>query len=311
MIHSGILGSKIWKAVVRYEYVDINTRSTQHARLDFEVQQWLQGISPNLRLSKDRTERAISIGDKPEHSLLQVLLYLTANQMRITLHRQSLLFTTLATDNGTTAITTIDIAKESIRIIDWFHTLDTVVYRIHQATFNNFLVSALTVLLLGVCRAPALYAQYTRDEFNTALHLIEDLSESSSTAKRLWKKMTKLRHVGVKLGFAYDSFKANRQREEHETDYRGTSSNQRESISSRESTRPVEPAQLPYTESDDNTSYLDFAFPGIDFDTFPQGAYNIRDDLLDFFETGDRHLSHSSWVRLRPLKPRIKLKIKT
>lgn len=111
------------------------------------------------------------------------------------IHRESLFTTTSITADPQGARITIDLAKDTIKLLDILRTTSEI-YSSHPVCFNYFLYSALTVILLAVCRAKAQFYEYCRGEFHIALNLVGGLSAKSSVARRLWKIIKHLKIVG-------------------------------------------------------------------------------------------------------------------
>jgi len=76
----------------------------------------------------------------------------------------------------------------------------TDLYRTQQVMFNYFLVSALAVLFLAVCHAPAQFVENCKEEFYMALELVRGLSANSYVSKRLWRTVGMLKEVGPRIG---------------------------------------------------------------------------------------------------------------
>jgi hypothetical protein len=194
MVAYGHIGSKVWKATAKSGKLG---KKEEAAYLDFQVGEWQNSIAPEYQLHANSDE--MLEGHSRTKSRLRVLLYLRANQMRLLIYRRCLMTSTTIVENPSGARRVVDIARDNIRILERLNRLSDI-YLSQQSCFNYFLVSALAVLFLAVCHAPAQFNETCREEFFLALNLVRGFSARSYVARKLWKTIKHLKVVGPKLG---------------------------------------------------------------------------------------------------------------
>lgn len=154
--------------------------------LDFKVNEWRRNLPSCLHFHPDMDFDPLQ-GTRGQYRL-RLLLYLRANQMRIIIHRKS------ALRSGSDAIDTssvngmVEVAQDTIRVLAKLSQASNI-YHAQQKTFNHFLESALSVLLLVTCRSKATADRSCAAEVQLALDVIERLSTSSSITRRLAEKL--------------------------------------------------------------------------------------------------------------------------
>jgi hypothetical protein len=195
MIFYGRLAAKVWKAVASCGGSTQKLSGDEIAYLDFQIEQWAKSIPSDLQLPQSPVPDSAD----PSARLLQYHNPLGANQMRILVHRQSLLTKDSMRRDSSSAQLVVNLAKDTIEVIDQMNTMSNM-YRVHQSAFNYFLVSALSTLFLAVCHGPEKWRETCQDSFAVALGLIKELSSKSFTARRLWKTIRHLKQAGSQLG---------------------------------------------------------------------------------------------------------------
>ncbi|KAK4957764.1 hypothetical protein LTR66_013252 [Elasticomyces elasticus] len=194
MIAYGHIGSRVWEATSNPSKLG---KKEETAYLDFKVREWQNTITPEYRLHHGGDD--MLKGHTRTENRIRILLYLRVNQMRLLIYRRSLLSPTTIMENPSDAQLVVDIAKDTIRLLDKLNRLSDI-YSSRQTCFNYFLVSALTVLFLAVCHAPAQFNESCREEFFLALDLVRGFSARSYVAGKLWKTIKHLKVIGPKLG---------------------------------------------------------------------------------------------------------------
>jgi hypothetical protein len=198
LIAYGCTSSKIWKAVNTSGSVPAKTRKEESDCLDFQIQQWLQAIPPELQLLHPKADDNAIQQPRSLHRL-RVLLYVRANHMRILVHRHNLLSATNIAENISDARAVVEIAKDTIQVLAHLNRTSKI-YHKQQVCFNYFLVSALAALFLAVCHGPTYFGEFCRTKFYLALDLVKGFSSKSSISRRLWKTIRDLNGIGPKLG---------------------------------------------------------------------------------------------------------------
>jgi hypothetical protein len=200
MIAYSRLGSRVWRSVAGFESVSsTDIKKEDIGYLDYQITQWQKSIPPELQLPTTNTPQTASRAIQR----LQILLYLRANQMRITIYRPVLHSANSIMENLPYAQTVVELAKDTIRALTHLNQT-TDIYRVQQVCFNYFLVSALAVIFLASCHAPVHFSAICRDEFYMALDLVKGFSCKSYISKRLWKAIRGLKEIGPKLGLSED-----------------------------------------------------------------------------------------------------------
>lgn len=210
MITYSNIATKVWKSIASID--SPSTSSNMFSKddisyLDYQVLQWqrslpepLQYTHPNSSEYKQNNTDPNAIGGRALHRQ-RLVLYLRANQMRISIYRPFLYSpnSIASTASAAFAQTVTDVAKDTIRILTHANQTSDI-YRTQQITFNYFLLSALAVLFLAVSHAPVDFATLCRDEFSMALELIRTLSANSYVSRRLWRMIRGMKEVGPRLG---------------------------------------------------------------------------------------------------------------
>ncbi|PYH81322.1 fungal-specific transcription factor domain protein [Aspergillus uvarum CBS 121591] len=201
MISYARLSSKIWGLVVGWRTRPRAATTDYCAYLDFQVQQWIQSIPPELRF--DPAHRATARGDSPTHAdsmmTLQVLLALQANQLRILVYRQYLLSGESIEDSVAGASIAVETAKSTVHMLDYFSRVSEIYYQ-RPEPFNYFLISALAALFLAVLHGPARFSQVCRPEFYKAVEMVRRSSTRARTSRRLQKIIRSLKIIRLNLG---------------------------------------------------------------------------------------------------------------
>lgn len=202
MISYSAICTKAWKFIASAE----SNAHNEIQYLEYEIVQWLRNIPDHLRyLHPASAEYGQHTSDPNEADgrvmyKLRVILYLRANQARLSIYRPSLSSaTSILTGSPDFAQTPVDVAKDTIRVLHHVNQTSDI-YRTAQMAFNYFLLSALAVLFLAVSHAPAQFAETCRQEFYMALEIVRGLSAHSYVSKRLWRTIRGLKEVGPKIG---------------------------------------------------------------------------------------------------------------
>jgi hypothetical protein len=199
MISYSRIGTKVWRSASSFNpSPSLNVEEIGY--LDYQILQWQKSIPPELQFP---TAASAQTATRAIHRL-QVLLFLRANQMRILIYRPVLHCSSSIKENSTYATKVVELAKDTIRALSHLNQT-TDIYRAQQACFNYFLNSALAVVFLASCHAPARFSATSRKEFYLALDLVKGFSHKSFVSKRLWKTIKGLKEVGPKLGLSQDT----------------------------------------------------------------------------------------------------------
>lgn len=197
MISYARLSSKIWGLIVGWSNRSRAATSEGCAMLDAQVQQWVRSIPRELRF--DPGQRS-SAGSEHTHRnmMLQVLLALQANQLRILVYRQYLLSSERIAEDLAGASIAVETAKSTVHMLDYFSRVSNIYFQ-RPEPFNYFLISALAALFLAVLHAPYRYSQTCRPEFYTAIDMVRRSATQSRTSRRLQKIIRSLKRIQLNV----------------------------------------------------------------------------------------------------------------
>ncbi|KAL4895299.1 hypothetical protein BDV59DRAFT_153123 [Aspergillus ambiguus] len=199
MITYARLSTKIWGLVVGWRNRPRAATSDYCSYLDFQVQQWIQSIPSELRFDPSQQSEIDSNPQAENMAMLQVLLALQANQLRILVYRQNLMTSESIESNITGASTAVETAKSTVHMLDFFSRISGIYFQ-RPEPFNYFLISALAALFLAVLHAPARFSQVCRPEFYAAVDMVRKSSTRARTSRRLQKIIRSLKLIRLNLG---------------------------------------------------------------------------------------------------------------
>jgi hypothetical protein len=197
MISYARLSSKIWGLIVGWSNRSRAATSEGCAMLDAQVQQWVRSIPRELRFDPGQRSTA-----GPEHTdrnmMLQVLLALQANQLRILVYRQYLMSSERIAEDLAGASIAVETAKSTVHMLDYFSRVSNIYFQ-RPEPFNYFLISALAALFLAVLHAPYRYSQTCRPEFYTAIDMVRRSATHTRTSRRLQKIIRSLKRIQLNV----------------------------------------------------------------------------------------------------------------
>ena len=200
MISYARLSGKIWGLVVGWGSRSRAATSDYCSYLDFQVQQWIQSIPAELRFDPSRQPSPGSV-QNDNMMMLQVLLALQANQLRILVYRQNLLSSESIETNVSGASIAVETAKSTIHMLDYFTRVSDIYFQ-RPEPFNYFLISALAALFLAVFHAPGRFSNVCRAEFYAAVDMVRKSSTRAKTSRRLQKIIRSLKLIKLNVGNA-------------------------------------------------------------------------------------------------------------
>lgn len=205
MINYARLSTKIWGLVMGWRSRTKAATSDYCSYLDFQVQQWIQSIPRELRFEPDPSPGGTysenldaDLDSTGGMTMLQVLLALQANQLRILVYRQNLLSSESIESNIAGASTAVETAKSTVHMLDYFSRISDIYFQ-RPEPFNYFLISALAALFLAVLHAPARFSQVCRPEFYAAVDMVRRSSTRAPTSRRLQKIIRSLKLIRLNL----------------------------------------------------------------------------------------------------------------
>ncbi|KAJ5692776.1 hypothetical protein N7462_002199 [Penicillium macrosclerotiorum] len=197
MISYARLGTKIWGLVVGWPNRSREAISEGCALLDAQVQQWVRSIPRELRF--DPNWRSPAGSEQTDRvMMLQVLLALQANQLRILVYRQNLLSSERIAEDPSGASVAVETAKSTIHMLDYFSRVSNIYFQ-RPEPFNYFLISALAALFLAVLHAPARYSHTCRPEFYSAIDMVRRSATRARTSRRLQKIIYSLKRIQLNV----------------------------------------------------------------------------------------------------------------
>ncbi|ETS86052.1 hypothetical protein PFICI_04077 [Pestalotiopsis fici W106-1] len=196
------LCSKVWEAIPHYGSSHEAMPPSTESSLESDIQEWFSTIPEDLYLTRVDASPPAQL-NPPDRNLfrhLQTLLYLRGNYIRCLIHRHHVVSSAAIAKNPVNARLVVSIAQDTIRILVTLNDTSDI-YSKHQVAYNYFLISAISILLLAVCHAPAEFAQGCRQDFSTAINLVRGLSQISLQGRRLWHSIrglvARLKQVGI------------------------------------------------------------------------------------------------------------------
>lgn len=201
MVGYGRLCSKVWEAIPSFGPTLHPMPDTLVDKLDLETQEWYHSIPFNLQLRHPRLGMA-ETSQPPALQRLRTMLYLRANHARCLLYRHYLLSPITVSQNLKRAWLVVNIAEDSIEVLTHVR-MTTELYAGQPHAFHYFLMSALAIVFLAVCHAPAEFTKHCRAKFFDATELVKSFSQHSLACKRLWRTIRSLLHrlksVGLQI----------------------------------------------------------------------------------------------------------------
>ncbi|KAJ4327902.1 hypothetical protein N0V84_001713 [Fusarium piperis] len=161
--------------------------------LNFRVVQWQQNLPQGLYFS-GIDDKFDLVKEKRGEYKMRLALYLRANQMRIIIHRKFMARSELDVINATEANVMASITRDSIRVLLQL-ARDTDIYIAQQKTFNHFLETALSSLLLIMCSTEDLKRFSYLSDVVEALELVEQLASQSAIMQNMWCKMQSIKEA--------------------------------------------------------------------------------------------------------------------
>ncbi|KAF5591679.1 fungal specific transcription factor [Fusarium pseudocircinatum] len=173
-----------------------DSNSTQDY-LVFRVLQWQQNLPRRLQFNGIDDEFDMAI-EKRGHYKLRLMLYLRANQMRtIILRKAASRFGSHNIDTSNFEVM-IQVARDTIQVLARL-ARETDIYHAQHKTFNHFLETALSSLLLVTCYASPDQSKSCLQDVVAATQLIHRLARESPITMRLRDKLQTIRKATDEL----------------------------------------------------------------------------------------------------------------
>lgn len=200
LVGYGRLCSKVWEALPQFGTPPGAIPPGTATLLDVQIRSWCGGIPPEFRLSSpyDISANSRYFASRGVRNV-RTLMYLRGNHLRSLVNRQYVLSTAAIAASPQQARLVVHMARDSIQVLVAL-SRESDVYARQQAAYNQFLVSALSIVLLATSHAPALFAHVCRKDFSDAIDLVKGFSQTSVAGHRLWKSMRGLVSAVNRLG---------------------------------------------------------------------------------------------------------------
>lgn len=190
MVDYSIISAEIRRAILQPSLCPataVTALASTRSLLEFQVIQWQKNLPRRLQFRGIHDKFDPSQENRGEYRL-RLMLYLRSNQMRIVIHRKSAMSAGIGSFDTSTTNILAEISQDSIRVLISL-AQNTDIYHAQHRTFNHFLETALTSLLLLMCYAESEYsAQYLPDAL-AAMDLVQQLSLYSPITRALQQKL--------------------------------------------------------------------------------------------------------------------------
>ncbi|KAJ4281990.1 hypothetical protein BFJ70_g7802 [Fusarium oxysporum] len=165
--------------------------------LQFRVIQWQQNLPRRLQFRGIDDKFNVATEKRGDYKL-RLMLYLRANQMRtIILRKAASRFGSHNIDISNFQVM-IQVARDSIQVLARL-AKETDIYHAQHKTFNHFLETALSSLLLATCYASPDQSKSCLPDVITATQLIHRLARESLITRRLRDKLQTIRKATDEL----------------------------------------------------------------------------------------------------------------
>ncbi|KAK7403528.1 hypothetical protein QQX98_010706 [Neonectria punicea] len=161
--------------------------------LNFRVVQWKHNLPRKLQFGGVDDKFDPAKDNRGEYKL-RLLLHLRANQMRTVIHRKSAVQSEPGSFDPSSLNDMTEIAQDTIRILIGL-ARETDIYHAQHRTFNHFLETALSSLLLIICSAGDEQRVSCLQDVVEAMNLVKQLSAQSPITRRLGDKLQGIRDV--------------------------------------------------------------------------------------------------------------------
>ncbi|PKS10910.1 hypothetical protein jhhlp_002668 [Lomentospora prolificans] len=200
------LSSEYIRAMVAYCRISTECRSsvlcqttsnTARDFSDFRVVEWRRNLPHFLRF--DSNHAAFNpVTESRSQYRFRLLLYLRANQLRTVIRRHSIFRSGPRDVDLSSMQTAIEVACDTIRIlVTVVQTSD--IYQAQQKTFNHFLESSISSLLLFIAHRKDNGDSSCFEELHMAMGLVRGLAPQSCMMRKLCDKLERLKVVQAAL----------------------------------------------------------------------------------------------------------------
>ncbi|KAL3956978.1 hypothetical protein ACCO45_009824 [Purpureocillium lilacinum] len=155
--------------------------------LDFRVIEWRRNLPARLQFQGPEDKFSPSEENRG-HYRIRLTLYLRGNQMRTIIHRKSSVRPGTSSLDPSNANIMAQVAQDTIRVLVGL-ARDTDIYRAQHRTFNHFLQTALSSLLLAMCCTGDVDMNTCLRDAHDAMDLVKRLSTESPITRRLLDKL--------------------------------------------------------------------------------------------------------------------------
>ena len=196
MVDYSIISAEIRRAILQPSLCPataVTALASTRSLLDFQVIQWQKNLPRRLQFRGVHDKFDPSQENRGEYRL-RLMLYLRTNQMRIVIHRKSAMSAGVGSFDTSTTNILAEISQDSIRVLIGL-ARDTDIYHAQHRTFNHFLETALTSLLLLMCYAESEYSSQYLPDALAAMDLVQQLSLYSPITRALEQKLQGVQEI--------------------------------------------------------------------------------------------------------------------
>ncbi|KAF5227132.1 hypothetical protein FANTH_14858 [Fusarium anthophilum] len=189
------LAGKTWQVLNSNGENGVETEVENLDYLDFMIKKWYHELPDNLKLDVVQLARPDPQQSSTYH---QAVFLLRQDHLRNLIFRPVLQSASHITQHERHASSAVEIAQNSITALSALHK-HTHLVTSHPLFFKHLLLTAFVNLLLSVVHACRVFWPVVREEFDSALDLIEQLSGQSAPMMRLWQRVCGLRELPRRL----------------------------------------------------------------------------------------------------------------
>ncbi|KAH7010211.1 fungal-specific transcription factor [Ilyonectria destructans] len=193
MVAYGSVASEVRKCILDASLSLPATSASVRDLLNFRVVRWQKNLPARLQFGGVDDKFDSTRESRGEYKL-RLMLYLRANQMRTVIHRKSTVQSEPGSFDPSSINDMVEIAQDTIRIlVGLARTTD--IYHAQHRTFNHFLETALSSLLLIMCCSGSEQSVLCLQDVVAAMELVRQLSAQSPISRRLGDKLQGIQDV--------------------------------------------------------------------------------------------------------------------
>ncbi|KAM4061185.1 fungal specific transcription factor [Hirsutella rhossiliensis] len=180
---------------VRRSALEASSAASEATRacLDFRTMEWRRNLPRGLRFGGPGDKLHLAAESRGRYRL-RLTLHLRANQMRAVIHRTWAVRAGAAHLDLSTAGTMAEVSRDTIQILAGLAD-ETDIYHAQHKTFNHYLQTALSSLLLALCSTENVDGASCLRDAQAGLELVRRLSTASPITQRLLGRLQQAQHI--------------------------------------------------------------------------------------------------------------------